>query len=209
MIDTKERILDAAERLIADHGIDATSLRTITTQAKVNLAAVNYHFQSKDELVHAVYSRRLRPINEARLAYLDQLEKQHGKQPVPIEKILDAFYDPVMAEIARAPSITRVVGRIYMDPHPSVDRIFTEEIAPVAARFNHALCRTLPHLKRPEVFWRMYLSVGLLAHAMGSARNMMNVSGGLCDGNDAQEMLAQIKAFAKAGFSAPGRQEKS
>ena len=56
--DTATRILDAAERLFVEHGFEATSLRTITQQAEVNLAAVNYHFGSKDALFQAVHRQR-------------------------------------------------------------------------------------------------------------------------------------------------------
>ncbi len=207
---TKERILDAAERLICDLGIDATSLRQITTMAEANLAAVNYHFQTKDELVRAVYARRLRPINEERVALLDALEQTHAAQPVPLDALLDAFYSPVLATAGRLAAfgvtMTQMMGRIYTDPHPTVDRIFTEEIAPVAARFNRAFRNALPHLTQKEVFWRMYLSIGLLSHAMGSARKITLVSGGVCDGNNMQEVLTQIKAFAKAGFLAPSEE---
>lgn len=203
----KQRILDAAERLIGDFGIDATSLRQITTLADVNLAAVNYHFQTKDELVRAVYSRRLQPINAARLALLTQLEAAHGEQPIPLDDLLDAFYSPVLAAAARLAesgvTMAKMMGRIYTDPHPMVDRIFIDEIAPLAARFNRAFGKSLPHLTNKEVFWRMYLSVGLLAHALGTANKITLVSGGECDGNNMHEVLTQIKAFAKAGFSAP------
>ncbi len=207
----KERILGAAERLFCDLGIDATSLRQITALAEVNLAAVNYHFQSKDELVRAVYVRRLRPINEERIAMLDGLERQYGDEPVPLDSLLDAFYAPVVTEAKRLAeegvTVTKMMGRIYTDPHPVVDRFFAEEIAPVAARFNRAFGRTLPHLSKTEVFWRMYLSVGLLAHAMGTSRKVGLISGGLCDGQNMQEVLTQIKSFAKAGFLAPGEEQ--
>lgn len=73
---TKDRILDAAERLFARDGFDATSLRAITAEAKVNLAAVNYHFQSKEALVQAVIGRRLGPINVRRLELLDGYEAE-------------------------------------------------------------------------------------------------------------------------------------
>ena len=211
-IGAKQRILDAAEKLICDLGIDATSLRQITTAAEVNLAAVNYHFQSKDELVRAVYSRRLRPINEERLALLDRLEQTHAGQPVPLDSLLDAFYLPVIAAAerlaAQGVAMAKMMGRIYTDPHPAVDGLFTEEIAPVAARFNHAFGKALPHLTPKEVFWRMYLSVGLLAHAIGSARKITLVSSNVCNGNNMTEVLSQIKAFARAGFCAPSEEEK-
>ncbi|MCC6391972.1 MAG: helix-turn-helix transcriptional regulator, partial [Bryobacterales bacterium] len=71
---TKDRILDAAELLFANHGFDATSLRMITAQASVNLAAVNYHFQSKEALLDATIARRAIPINRRRLELLASYE---------------------------------------------------------------------------------------------------------------------------------------
>ena len=209
---TKERILDAAERLFCDLGIDATSLRQITSLAEVNLAAVNYHFQSKDELVRAVYCRRLQPVNEERVAMLTALEAQYGAEPVPLDLLLDAFYAPVVNTAARLAGIgvkmAKMMGRMFSDPHPVVNRILTEEVAPVAARFNQAFGQAMPHLTQKELFWRMYLSFGVLAHAMASAHKITLISGGVCQGHDMQEVLTQIKAFAMAGLSAPTKEGK-
>ena len=70
---TKERILDTAEALFMEHGFEATGLRSMTTAAGVNLAAVNYHFGTKEELFEAVLTRRLDPMNQERVALLDQM----------------------------------------------------------------------------------------------------------------------------------------
>src|SRR5580704_13248627 len=101
-MNTKDRILDAAERLFARDGFEATSLRAITTEASVNLAAVNYHFQSKEALVQAVIGRRMGPANAQRLALLDAYEAQAVDAPVPLEKIMDAFLRPVVAMVGHA-----------------------------------------------------------------------------------------------------------
>src|SRR5882724_9640976 len=85
---TKARILDAAEALFMEHGFEATSLRSITAAAAVNLAAVNYHFGSKEELFRAVLTRRLDPMNQARVALLDRFEAEAGEVPVSCERIL-------------------------------------------------------------------------------------------------------------------------
>jgi len=69
MTDTKEKILDTAERLIGEQGYSATSLRHIIAQARVNLAAVHYHFGSKEDLLDAVVARKATPVNDARLAW--------------------------------------------------------------------------------------------------------------------------------------------
>ena len=89
--DTKERILDAAEGLFADRGFPGTSMRDITQGADANIAAVNYHFGSKEALLLAVLERRIEPVNQARLARLDELESSAGGQPVPIEDVVKAL----------------------------------------------------------------------------------------------------------------------
>ncbi|MDX1454872.1 MAG: TetR/AcrR family transcriptional regulator, partial [Gammaproteobacteria bacterium] len=93
---TRDRILQHAERLFADAGIAATSLRAITTAASVNLAAVNYHFGSKDGLVEAVYRKHLEPVNEARTRNLDRLEADQS--PLSVEAIVRAFVEPLVTQ---------------------------------------------------------------------------------------------------------------
>src|SRR5438874_13218778 len=78
--DTRSRILDVAEELFGEQGLDRVSIRDITRTARVNLAAINYHFGSKEELIAAVFERRVVPVNEARLAALDRVEKSAGKR---------------------------------------------------------------------------------------------------------------------------------
>src|SRR5271166_4719878 len=95
-MNTKDRILNAAERLFARDGFEATSLRAITTEAAVNLAAVNHHFKSKEALVQAVIARRMGPISAQRLALLDAYEAEADGAPVALEKILDAFLRPII-----------------------------------------------------------------------------------------------------------------
>ena len=90
--DTSSRILDAAEALFMAHGLEATTLRQITTVAKVNLAAVNYHFGSKDALIEAVFRRRLNHLNDECLQMLDHLEAAAAGEPVRPSQIVDAFF---------------------------------------------------------------------------------------------------------------------
>src|SRR5213595_3553615 len=123
---TKDRILDAAESLFMEHGFEATSLRSITAAADVNLAAVNYHFGSKEELFQAVLTRRLDPMNQARVALLDRFEGEAGDAPVSCERILSALLTPALA-LSRDPerggkNFLRVLGRAYADPAPFIRR---------------------------------------------------------------------------------------
>src|SRR3989440_1166893 len=94
--DTKTRILDAAEVLFMEHGFEATSLRSLTAAAAVNLAAVNYHFGSKEELFQAVLTRRLDPMNQERIDRLEKLEREASGKPLSCEKILFAMLIPAL-----------------------------------------------------------------------------------------------------------------
>src|SRR5436190_10821825 len=91
---TKEKILDTAESLFMEHGFEATGLRQITTAAGVNLAAVHYHFGSKEELFQAVLTRRLDPMNQERLELLDDLEQHAGNKRLTCEAIIGAMFIP-------------------------------------------------------------------------------------------------------------------
>src|SRR5579864_1696479 len=96
MIDTKQRILDTAERLIAEQGYAATSLRHIIGEAGVNLAAVHYHFGSKEDLLDELILRKAAAVNGERLALLERFEAQAGGGAVAVEKVLAAFFEPMI-----------------------------------------------------------------------------------------------------------------
>jgi AcrR family transcriptional regulator len=203
-MNTKDRILDAAERLFARDGIEATSLRAITTEAGVNLAAVNYHFQSKEALVWSVVARRMGPLNERRLALLDAYEAAAGDDPLPLEQVLDAFLRPVV-EISRshAREFAPMMGRMYTEPGEFMERVYQEHLRPVATRFIQAYQRALPGLPLVELLWRLHFSVGVMAHTLGAATLLRVMSDGQCDPTDAEGMLRRMGAFMQAGLSAP------
>src|SRR5277367_4422518 len=115
--DTKSKILDVAENLFGNQGFEGTSLRDITAKAQVNLAAVNYHFQSKDSLIDAIIERRLAPVNRRRLGMLEAA----GPSP-SVEQIVNAFLSPLlMMEVLTAGPF---VGRVFSNPGLFVERVY-------------------------------------------------------------------------------------
>src|SRR5512145_2409687 len=122
--ETRTRILDAAEELFMLHGFEGTSMRQLTSKAGVNLAAVNYHFGSKDALIEAVFRRRLDPINAARIAALERLEAEAGGRPLAPEVVIRAFVGESlrMIEDARGGgrNFIRLLGRTYTDPSKEI-----------------------------------------------------------------------------------------
>jgi len=133
---TKGRILDAAEALFMEHGFEATTLRQITAAASVNLAAVHYHFGSKEELFEAVLRRRLDPMNQERLDLLTRFEHESAPKPLSCEKILAAMFIPAL-RLARDPerggkNFLRLLGRAYADPAPFIRQFLSGRSSPGA-----------------------------------------------------------------------------
>jgi len=197
MIETKQKILDAAERLIAEQGYAATSLRHIIAEAGVNLAAIHYHFGSKEELLDEVIVRKAEPMNQERLARLDRVEQQAGSAPPPVKAVLGALLRP-MAEMAdRDPSFVALMGRIIAEGLlPSiVERHFKE----VSYRVLGAVRRSVPQLSDEEFAWRTQFMFGAMAHTMTGA----NFPASEHRTGDFRGRVERLLTFVTAGFEAP------
>jgi AcrR family transcriptional regulator len=194
--DTKSRILDAAEKLFGLNGFDATSLRDITAEAQVNLAAVNYHFQSKDSLIDAVMARRIEPVSRQRMEMLDAA----GPRPT-VEQILEAFLVPLLNPDLVA--VTPLMGRMMSDPNQFVMRVFKKYLAPVSERFHVEFQKAIPDLPLPELAWRIHFLAGIMTHLMTWSQVLQEFSKGMCDLSDRQAVVDRIITFAAAGFRAP------
>ena len=205
---TKERILDAAEALFMEHGFEATSLRAITTAAGVNLAAVNYHFGSKEELFQAVLTRRLDPMNQERLALLTRLEAAAAPQPLSCEKILLALFVPAL-RLARDPArggknFLRLLGRAYADPAPFIRQFLSEQYAVMIARFKAAFGRALPHLPKKELSWRLHFIMGALSYTLAGT-DVLKLIAELNprETENDEILLRRLAPFLLAGLQAP------
>jgi len=206
MSDTKQRILDAAERLFAEHGFAATSLRAITASAGVNLAAVNYHFHSKEDLIRALFTRRLAPLNRRRLELLDSLEKTAGSKPVPLKKLVEIFVGPVLEtkrDSAQSGGLPVLLGRVYAEPGDLAVQIMKEQIGELAVRFTAAFRRTLPELSPADLGWRLHFTIGALAHTLAASKLLEFLSRGACDPTDIEGAKRRLTAFVVAGLRAP------
>lgn len=205
--DTRSRIIDAAERLFVAQGFEATSLRMITAEAQVNLAAVNYHFGSKEFLVEEVFHRRLAWLSEQRLAALDQAEAQAGGGAVKPRQIVEAFFGPairMLADDARGGrGFMRLLGRTYTEPAEFVRRFLADEYATVVARYKKALCLALPGVPKEEILWRFHFMLGAMAYAISGA-DALNVLGEInLEEPDAEALYARLMSFLIGGLRAP------
>ncbi|NET35346.1 MAG: TetR/AcrR family transcriptional regulator [Cyanothece sp. SIO1E1] len=169
--DTKEQIINVAERLFAERGFAGTTLRNVVSEAKVNLAAVHYHFGSKENLFRAVVARFARPVVEQELAMLEQL--QTGHEMPSVEAILTALLKPCLEILAQDDADTRLVraqfmGRCRTEPGP-IQSIAAGEFATSTEAFLDMLQRALPEQSRSQLHWKLDLVIAALIRVQTEA----------------------------------------
>lgn len=201
--ETCERILESAEQLFAQHGFDGTSLRQITDAARVNVAAVNYHFGTKEDLYAQVFVRRIVPINERRVAMLDEAEAMARGEPLPLTAIFESYIRPVFEMTERAPSFLRLLARNIGAPPPFMAAVIERQFRPLIGRYSVALRAALPGVPDQTIFWRMHFVVGATLHCASHHFSIEQLSGGLCRTGEMETMLRHLIDFAVAGMSAP------
>lgn len=211
---TRERILDVAERQFMAHGYEGTSMRMITGAAEVNLAAVNYHFGSKEALLREVFKRRLSWLNSERLRALDALEKQAAGGPIKPSQILEAFFGTLLRmgadESLGGMTFLRLLGRTLTEPAEFIRTFFAGEYAEVIERYKLALFRALPDVPKAEIVWRLHFMLGAMSYAIAGTDVLQVVTG--CElgslqapneGEEAKRLAERLMPFLLGGLRAP------
>lgn len=206
-LDTRERILDAAEALFVEHGFEATSMRMITGRAGVNLASVNYHFGSKEALIHEVFRRRLAWLNHERLGALDRLEKEAEGAPLKPHQIVEAFFGVSLRMAADTDrgghTFMRLLGRTYTEPAAFVRQFLADEYAAVVPRFKIALFRALPDVPPEEILWRFHFMLGAMSYAIAGTDALQLVAEYELDEKDPGALARRLMPFLLGGLRAP------
>ncbi|NGO43846.1 TetR/AcrR family transcriptional regulator [Streptomyces ureilyticus] len=205
---TRERLLDAAERLFAEHGFAATSLRTVTVTAGANVAAVNYHFGSKEGLLRAVVDRAMTSVNGERLRLLEELRASDRKPTV--EQLVRAFVVTGASIVERSGThgrdVARLLGRVMVEPDPAIRRLFGAEVAPVEGQYLQALQTALPQLPPNEVAFRYRAMVGLLAlyqsDTLGDLHPGHRTEGDIATTQETERLVTMLTAAFRAPAAA-------
>lgn len=202
--ETKDRILDAAEKLFARDGFHFASMRAITSDANANIAAVNYHFGSKEALLEEVLKRRLIPLNAIRQERLEAVRDQaerDGRVPTP-EDVLRAFMVPTVQFCCQEPgaeNFSTLVGRAIAEPDDTIRNVFIHYIMPLFTLFFDLLQKSLPGLDADTVFWRLHFSIGSMTHTMRLLGNIELMPEGLKREIDVDTLVADLMKFVIAG----------
>lgn len=203
---TTERILDAAERLFADQGFEGASIRDIVDEAKVNLAAIHYHFRSKEALLEAVLTRRISVVNEARLQRLEAAEAAVAPRSPSVEQVLRAFIIPTV-EFAQqnkwGATFVQLMSRMFTEPRFSLTDFLGREFGETIHRFCNALVRALPHIPREVVLWRVFFTLGAMHHLLCSASKIDLLDKHLRKSTTDTDMAEYLIHFSVAGMCAP------
>ncbi|HKT29959.1 TetR/AcrR family transcriptional regulator [Dyella sp.] len=198
---TKERILTAAEALFAQRGFEGASLRQLTAAAGVNLAAVNYHFGSKDHLVEQVFKRRLDQLNARRLAALKQIS---GQPETTLEDVLAAFIRPALdlSHDGGGGLFMRVLARAFAEHDDDLRKFLSENYGHVMRQFTAEFARLLPGLSKEELYWRIDLVTGALTHAM-SGFGIIQRKSDVSETTHREQTAEHLIRFAASGLRAP------
>ncbi len=206
--ETAVRILDAAEGLFVELGMAATSLRLITQQAGVNLAAVNYHFRSKDALFEAVFLRRFGPWARACLEELDALERRVAGQPQALTaEVVMSYVRPAVA-LSKDPArggamFVRLFSRVLVENHRQLRETMSRQYGDLVTRYARALGRALPGLSEEEVEWRMHLGFSVMFHAF-AGNDILKVFGrSAVSARDPDLIVKHMVPFVVAGLTSP------
>ena len=199
---TKERILSAAEDLFAKSGFAGASLRQVTSAANVNLAAVNYHFGSKENLINELFKRRLDDLTSARMAALDKAKAM--PQPT-LENVLEAFVQPALSlasDRGGGSSFVRLLARAFAEHDQRLRRFVSDNYGHVLKEFAKVIAQLLPNLPKEALYWRLDFVSGALTYAM-SDFGMIKKPAGTSDELHRRTAAEHFVRFAAAGLRAP------
>lgn len=208
-LDPRTRIINSALEIFASEGFELATLRAITERADVNIAAVNYYFRTKDELLRTVLEVRLVPYVEARLKALDEADRAGGAAGPSLETIVEALVRPMVLlsrDRSGGRSLIRLILQARARPREETVRVFIDRVDPVVHRFIAAFSKALPGVPRAEIFWRYNFALGatmqVLTDSDPNALRLKRLSGGLCDTDDDETVIRELTAFVAAGFRA-------
>lgn len=201
---TRDSIISAAEKLFAEKGFRAMTLRDVTKEAGVNLAAVNYHFGSKIKLMHAVIERRIEPINRERIERLDAHIEKCAPAAVPLEDIFEAlfrpFFDHAMLAKGPDPAFIQMIGRAMTEPADFMRKMHKEFFVELSYRFMAELKRTCPELSDQDLQLRFFLSVSTMLGTITEQTRLENISGGKLSGKDLDRVCDELTSYVVSGF---------
>jgi AcrR family transcriptional regulator len=201
---TRLAILDAAERCFAEGSFDGVSLRSITEAARVDLALVNYHFGTKENLLHEIIARRARIVHHDRVLALEEARRLAGTDAPSVEAIVAAFLEPLLRRLVSGDSGWRYYASLasQLSISPKFIALTSDVLDPTALHFINALRAALPKAPPESIYWGYMFLLGVMVQVMPETGRIERLSRGLCQSNDVEGALRQMVPFVTAGLRA-------
>jgi len=204
--ETRRRVLVAAEKLFAERGIEGVSIRDITQAAGVNLAAINYHFGTKQGLAAEVFKHCLGPLKDKQLQLLEVVEAKAGDRPPKLEAVLEAMIRPAVERgFDKQPgseTFLRLMGRCLSEPNVEIEQLVRSHFEKLIRRFDAAMLRALPGLDPEELFWRINFIHGALHYSLLTCGKQKSLPVKLRNNLDAKGLIQRLVVFTAAGLRA-------
>jgi AcrR family transcriptional regulator len=199
---TRQFILDAAERCFAEGDFDGVSLRTIGDAAGVDIALVNYHFGSKENLVGEVTGRRAREVHDARLLALEEARHVAGTTTPAVETVVTAFLEPWLKRILSAEAGWRNYNMLLcqLSMMPKYLPLVSDLLDPTALHFINALRTALPNATPQSIYWGYMFLLGAMTQIMAGTGRVEKLSRGLCTTKDIDAIMREIVPFVSGGL---------
>ena len=205
----RNRILDVAQMLFADHGYAGASTRAIALAAGVNLAQLHYYFGSKRDLFRAAYMRGAEQVTAARRRALEGAKATWPDGRVPLDVLVRAFVSPFMlnGKTPEGRATMRMHARLNTEPDDISREVLSTVYDDTTLAYVEAFRPVLPHLPPEVLYWRLYFMMGAYRYTLLRSGRLEMMSGGVCDSGDFDMAVEQILPFLCAGLSAPAPAE--
>ena len=208
---TRSAILAAAERLYAERGFSEVTLRDIVADANVNLAAVNYHFGSKDELIAELFVTRSIVTNRERLHELRAAEENGGGR-ASVEEILRALVGPTLrgclGRDSQRSTAAHFMIRASIEAVPPIQRIKNREIDHLR-KFAAALRRALPDQDEAGLYWGLHFALAMAHPTIREGERLTTLSEGQCDLGDVEGVISRVVRVAAHALTTSAPQAKA
>lgn len=199
--DTRDRLLAAAEVLLAEHGYASVSVRAIAAAAGVNWSLVGYYFRGKEGLLSEVYRRHCSTLNVERQTLLAAARRRGLR----LEDVIEAFVRPALAEIQTqggGSAFSRLRAILAAEDSALLERLVAENFDTSSRTFVRALQQCLPHVPPDEILWRFHFMLGTIYYSASSPQRIKTFSRGRCDPGDLESTVRHLVPFLAAAFRA-------
>jgi len=211
---TPEKILTSAEQLFAERGFTGSTLREVTERAGVNLAAVNYHFGTKEGLFMEMLRRRITPINARRMELLDQALAESGGESLTLETLFKIILEPLTESLIKEGNLDEVflgiIARSIVDPSEFIQHAHRGFFKDISERIGRELQRAVgnPELSEEDISWRIYFSISTMLGSLIQHRRIEHYFPGIRDPRDMEAMTRQLIRFVCAGMESAKPRER-